>query len=64
MADDISVLEDAAQAPKRGKTPTQEVEAHSLSEKIEADKYVRATEAMASRRMFPKVFKAIPPGAN
>lgn len=69
MSDEISdEILDAALNPKRARADDQEVEAHSLSDLIKADKYVKGKEAAARVRNasgwgFLRAARAIPPGA-
>jgi hypothetical protein len=50
MPDELSdAIESAAQSPKRVRTDAGEVEAHSLRDQIEADKYLAAKAAAASK---------------
>lgn len=50
MPDEVSdAIESAAKSPKRVRTDAGEVEAHSLREQIEADKYLAAKAAASSR---------------
>ena len=65
MSDEVSdALKSAAQQPKRVRTDAGEVEAHSLRDQIEADKYLAAKAAAASTNTHRglRFNKLIPPG--
>lgn len=50
MPDEVSdAIESAATSPKRVRTDAGEVEAHSLRDQIEADKYLAAKAAARTR---------------
>jgi hypothetical protein len=56
-------IERAAKEPKSASGDTGSMTSHSLSEMIEADKYVKSQSAMQPRRKFGlRQFKHIPPG--
>lgn len=65
MSDEVSdALKTAAQQPKRVRTDAGEVEAHSLTDQIEADKYLAAKAAASSSNAHRglRFNKVIPPG--
>lgn len=65
MSDEVSdALKTAAQQPKRVRTDAGEVEAHSLTDQIEADKYLAAKAAASSSNVHRglRFNKIIPPG--
>lgn len=67
MADDLeSTIEDAAANPASVSVDGQTVQTRSLSELIEADRYLRSKEAAASgkRPGGIRFTKLIPPGAG
>lgn len=63
MSDEVSnKLAEAAVGPKRVRTDAGEVEAHDLEQIIEADKYLAAKSATASKTRGLRFNKIIPPG--
>jgi hypothetical protein len=63
MSDEVSnKLAEAAIGPKRVRTDAGEVEAHDLDQIIEADKYLAAKAATASKSRGLRFNKIIPPG--
>jgi hypothetical protein len=63
MSDEVSnKLAEAAVGPKRVRTDAGEVEAHDLDQMIEADKYLAAKAATASKSRGLRFNKIIPPG--
>lgn len=65
MSDEVSdALKSAAQQPRRVRTDAGEVEAHSLRDQIEADKYLAAKAAASSTNKHRglRFNKLIPPG--
>lgn len=62
-----STIEDAikenAAGPKRASSDSVTVEQHSLTEQIEADRYVRSKNAMSPGNLGFKRTKCIPPGS-
>lgn len=67
--EDLDALENAiienAQGPAKASDDTGSMEQHSLSEQIEADKYMRARQATRSGRgLGIKLTKLIPPGSD
>lgn len=68
MPDDVAdKISDAAKSPQRVRTDAGEVEAHDLSQLIEADKYLAsraAANSTSSKRRGLRFNKLIPPGAG
>ena len=65
MADEITdAIEQAAQEPKRVKGDMGEVEAHSLRDQIEADRYLASKRAARKTGGGLRFTKLIPPGAS
>ena len=65
MPDELSdSIESAAKSPKRVRTDAGEVEAHSLRDQIEADKYLAAKAAASSTNKHRglRFNRIIPPG--
>lgn len=64
MADQLTeqIREDAS-GPRRASGDSGEVEQHSLSEQIAADRYLAAKNAAKTKGMGIRVGKMIPPGA-
>jgi hypothetical protein len=63
MSDEVSnKLAEAAVGPRRVRTDAGEVEAHDLDQMIEADKYLAAKAATASKSRGLRFNKIIPPG--
>jgi hypothetical protein len=63
MSDEVTnKLAEAAVGPKRVRTDAGEVEAHDLDQIIEADKYLAAKAATASKSRGLRFNKIIPPG--
>jgi hypothetical protein len=57
------VIEKNAQGPKSAKGDVGEVEQHSLTEQIEADRYLASREAQAKPHKALRFAKLSPPGA-
>jgi len=69
MSDEIAdKISESAQSPQRVRTDAGEVEAHDLSQLIEADKYLAsrtaATSSTNNTRRGLRFNKLIPPGAG
>jgi hypothetical protein len=67
MSDEIAdKISEAAQSPQRVRTDAGEVEAHDLSQLIEADKYLASRNAASAtnKRRGLRFNKLIPPGAG
>jgi hypothetical protein len=65
MADELKdVIEKSAQGPKRAKGDVGEVEQHSLTEQIEADRYLASREARAKPHKALRFAKLSPPAAD
>ena len=64
MADDLSdKIREHAEAPKRARGDSGEVEQHSLKDQIAADRYLASKKA-AKRGLGVKRSKLVPPGAS
>jgi len=64
VADDLSdKIRENAEAPKRARGDSGEVEQHSLKDQIAADRYLASKEA-AKRGLGVKRSKLVPPGAS
>jgi hypothetical protein len=65
MSDELaSKIDTVAQGPKRVRTDAGEVESQSLSDMIEADKYLAARNATAASNRGLRFNKLIPPGTT
>jgi hypothetical protein len=65
MSDELaSKIDTVAQGPKRVRTDAGEVESQSLSDMIEADKYLSARAATAASNRGLRFNKLIPPGTT
>jgi len=65
MADDLdNTIRENAQGPKRAAGDSGSVEQHSLTEQIEADRYLASKEAAKSNGLGIRVTKLVPPGAS
>ena len=63
MPDDLDdTIRQNAEGPKRAKGDAGEVEQHPLKDQIEADRYLGAKEAAASKHRGLKFNKLVPPG--
>ncbi len=64
MPEDLTnqILENAS-GPKAAKGDSGSMEQHSLSDQIEADRYLASKKAAGSKGMGLKVSQLIPPGA-
>jgi len=64
MADDLSdKIRENAEAPKRARGDSGEMEQHSLKDQIAADRYLASKKA-AKRGLGVKRSKLVPPGAS
>jgi len=64
MSDDLTdVISDAAQSPQSASGEAGSVTARSISEMIEADKYVKSQTASSARRRGLIINKLRPPGS-
>lgn len=57
-------IRENAQQPAKAAGDSGSVEQHSLSEQIEADRYLQEKRAMKSRRLGLRFTKIIPPGSG
>jgi hypothetical protein len=57
-------IRENAQQPAKASGDSGSVEQHSLSEQIEADRYLQEKRAMKSRRLGLRFTKIIPPGSG
>lgn len=65
MSEDIrDKLEEAAKNPRRVRTDAGEVENHDLDKIIEADKYISAKKAAATKSRGLRFNTILPPGAS
>ncbi len=65
MPDDMNdAICENAKGPKRVKGDSGEVEQHSLSEQIEADRYLNSRKAAKAKGLGIRISKLVPPGAN
>lgn len=65
MADELDeTIRQNAQGPAKAAGDAGSVEQHSLSEQIEADKYLAAKEAAKNKRRGLRFNKLVPPGAD
>jgi hypothetical protein len=60
---DNAIRENAA-GPKRAAGDSGSVEQHSLTEQIEADRYLASKEAAKSKGLGIRVSKLVPPGVS
>lgn len=65
MPDDslADVIRDNASNPKSAKGDSASVEQHSLSDQIEADRYLASRKAAGGKGLGVKISKMVPPGA-
>ena len=64
MAEDLQdTIRESAAGPKRAAGDSGSVEQHSLTEQIEADRYLASKEA-AKKGLGVKMTKVVPPGAG
>jgi hypothetical protein len=65
MAEDLdNTIRQNAAGPKRAAGDSGSVEQHSLTEQIEADRYLASKEAAKSKGLGLRVTKLVPPGAS
>ena len=57
-------IRENAQQPAKASGDSGSVEQHSLSEQIEADRYLASKEATRSKRLGLRITKIVPPGAG
>ncbi len=64
MPEDLnSQIQENAAGPKRAKGDTGEMEQHSLTDQIAADRYLANKRAAQGRGLGVRVSKLVPPGA-
>ena len=64
MADDLeNTIRNNADGPKRARGDSGEMEQHSLSEQIEADRYLNSKQAVKNG-LGIRLTKLVPPGAS
>ena len=65
MAKDLDdTIRDNAAGPRRAAGDSGSVEQHSLTEQIEADRYLASKEAARSKGLGIRLTKLVPPGAS
>lgn len=65
MANDLEQsIRENAQQPAKTSVDSVSVEQHSLTDQIEADRYLKSREAMRSRRLCLRFTKIVPPGSE
>jgi hypothetical protein len=65
MADDLEQsIRENAQQPAKTSVDSVNVEQHSLTDQIEADRYLQSREAMRSKRLGLRLTRIIPPGSD
>ncbi len=65
MAEDLdNTIRQNAAGPKRAAGDSGSVEQHSLTEQIDADRYLASKEAAKSKGLGVRVTKLVPPGAS
>ncbi|MDR1611869.1 MAG: hypothetical protein LBT97_03690 [Planctomycetota bacterium] len=65
MAEDLdNTIRENAQGPRRAAGDSSSMEQHSLSDQIEADRYLASKQAAKSRGLGIRMIKLVPPGAN
>ena len=65
MADDLKdSIRDNAAGPASAEVDGQRVTQHKLKDQIEADRYVKSTEAVAKGHRGLRISKLVPPGAT
>ncbi len=57
-------IQENAKGPKRAKGDSGEMEQHSLTEQIEADRYLASKRAARSKKAGLRFAKLVPPGAD
>ena len=57
-------IQENAEGPKRAKGDSGEMEQHSLSEQIEADRYLASKRAARGKKVGLRFAKLVPPGAD
>ena len=65
MADDLKdKIKTNAEGPKSARGDSGSMEQHSLTEQIEADRYLESKKAVKSKSLGIKFTKLVPPGAD
>jgi hypothetical protein len=65
MSDDLEQqLRENASSPKRARGDSGEMEQHSISDQIAADRYLNSKKAARSRSGGLRMTKIVPPGAG
>ena len=65
MADDFEQrLRENASGPKRARGDSGEMEQHSLTDQIAADRYLNSKKAAGGKGLGVKISKMVPPGAG
>jgi len=64
MADDLEqTISDNASGPRRARGDSGEVEQHSLTDQIEADRYLNSKKAASGSGLGVRMSKLVPPGS-
>jgi len=64
MADELKeVIEENASGPASAEVDGQRVTQHKLKDQIEADRYVKSSDAVAKGHRGLRISKMVPPGA-
>jgi hypothetical protein len=64
MADELKeVIEENASGPASAEVDGQRVTQHRLKDQIEADRYVKSSDALAKGHRGLRISKMVPPGA-
>ena len=65
MAEDLdNTIRENASGPKAARGDSGSMEQHSLSDQIEADRYLNSKQAVKSKRLGIRMTKLVPPGAS
>ena len=65
MAEDLdNTIRENASGPKAAGGDSGSMEQHSLSDQIEADRYLNSKQAVKSKRLGIRMTKLVPPGAS
>ena len=63
MTEDLEgTIRENAQGPRRASGDSGSVDQHSISEQIEADRYLASKQAVKSRKLGLRINKLVPPG--
>ena len=64
MADDLKdTIKESAEGPASAEVDGQRVTQHKLKDQIEADRYVKSSDAVAKGHRGLRISKMVPPGA-